>query len=196
MPALEKYEGLTKDTGKQSGPIVISYFPVKAMGLYPMLVAAVAGIPIEWKKIQMEDWGAMKDSTPFGQLPTLEHGDIKIAQSTAIAAYLGKLGGLLGTDDPDFAVSQVGLHTACVMSSKRVQFLNCRCLVCEECIPLCPISCPQMLVGIYEDMMKAFTKCWYGNNRQADTDEYWAEKLPVDLGRIEKLVAGGFPCFL
>jgi len=125
------------------------------MGLYPMLVAAVAGIPIEWKKIQMEDWGAMKDSTPFGQLPTLEHGDIKIAQSTAIAAYLGKLGGLLGTDDPDFAVSQ-------------------------------------MLVGIYEDMMKAFTKCWYGNNRQADTDEYWAEKLPVDLGRIEKLVAGGF----
>eukprot|EP00668_Euglena_longa_P028891 GGOE01036225.1.p1 GENE.GGOE01036225.1~~GGOE01036225.1.p1 ORF type:complete len:347 (+),score=42.96 GGOE01036225.1:27-1067(+) len=89
------------------GPLVITYFPLKARALFPLLVAEVGGIPYEWKKVALEDWPPLKPTTPFGQLPVMEHGSIVLAQSSAIAAYIGRLAGLLGTEDADFAMSQM-----------------------------------------------------------------------------------------
>lgn len=137
------------------GPVTIVYFGVKARAFLPMLVAEVGGVPYVWKKVAMEDWAPLKGNTPFGQLPIMEHGDIVIAQSTAIAAYIGRLAGMLGTEDADFAMSQ-------------------------------------MLVAQYEDMLNAMAKSYYSSNKAADMEEYLSVKLPADLGKIEKLVSGGF----
>jgi len=45
-----------------------------------------------------------QDRTPFGQLPYLEDGDVKLGQSMAIARYLSRKAGLQGDSDSDFAM--------------------------------------------------------------------------------------------
>lgn len=107
LTAEKAVENLVKPKVADLGPVKITYFGLKGRALFPMLVAEYGGIPYEWKKIAMEDWPALKDQTTFGQLPAMEHGDISIVQSTAIASYIGRLAGLLGTEDVDFAVSQM-----------------------------------------------------------------------------------------
>jgi len=44
--------------------------------------------------------------TPFGQLPYLIDGNVKIGQSLAIARYVSRKGGLQGDTDADFAISE------------------------------------------------------------------------------------------
>lgn len=80
------------------------YFGVKARGQLPALIADVGGLNFNW--ISDLDWPGMKDKTPFGQLPYLEDGDVKMGQSMAIARYLAKKAGLQGDNDKDFAMSE------------------------------------------------------------------------------------------
>jgi glutathione S-transferase len=44
--------------------------------------------------------------SPFGQLPYLEFGDLRIGQSGAIARFAARQAGLQGDNDADFAVSE------------------------------------------------------------------------------------------
>eukprot|EP00995_Heteronema_vittatum_P012227 NODE_807_length_1172_cov_392.899377_g365_i1.p1 GENE.NODE_807_length_1172_cov_392.899377_g365_i1~~NODE_807_length_1172_cov_392.899377_g365_i1.p1 ORF type:complete len:167 (-),score=74.51 NODE_807_length_1172_cov_392.899377_g365_i1:116-616(-) len=53
----------------------------------------------------MESWPEMKASTPFGKLPIMQDGDVTLAQSVAIAAYIGRRAGMLGSTDEDFGTS-------------------------------------------------------------------------------------------
>jgi len=80
------------------------YWGIKARAQLAVLVAAYAGQPLDWNK--QPDWPGLKPSTPFGQLPYLEDGDVKLAQSGAIARYLGRKFGLQGESDADFAHSE------------------------------------------------------------------------------------------
>jgi len=48
-----------------------------------------------------------KKKLPFGQVPYMEHETIAIAQSGAIARYIAKLGGLNGSNDSEFAKSEM-----------------------------------------------------------------------------------------
>ncbi len=50
---------------------------------------------------------------PFGQLPYLVDGDIKLGQSNAILRYLARKGGIEGDSDADYALSEM-LIEACV----------------------------------------------------------------------------------
>lgn len=54
----------------------------------------------------------MKPTLPFGQLPYIEHGDVKLAQSGAIMRYIGHLGGLNGDDAKSYALSEMLLAEA------------------------------------------------------------------------------------
>jgi glutathione S-transferase len=139
----------------REGPVKITYFGLKARAFLPMLVAEVGNVPYEWNKVEMEDWPTLKPHTPFGQVPIMEHGDIMIGQSLAIAAYIGRLAGLLGEEDADFAMSQ-------------------------------------MLLAQCEDMMSAMGKAFYTNNKAEEMPKFFAEKVPSDLEKLEKLVSGGF----
>lgn len=64
------------------------------------------GVPVEWEK--NPDLASLKaTSLPFGQLPYIEHGDVKIAQSGAILRYAGSIAGTSGGSGKPFAVSEM-----------------------------------------------------------------------------------------
>lgn len=69
------------------------------------------GIPFEWEK--SPDLATLKaTSLPFGQLPFIEHGDVKIAQSGATLRYAGSLAGTSGGSGKPFAVSEMLISEA------------------------------------------------------------------------------------
>jgi len=81
------------------------YFGVRGRGQFPYLVALYAGLPVAFETVA--EWpGTLKAQTPFGQLPYLEDGDIKIAQSAAIARYFARKGKMEGENVIDFALSE------------------------------------------------------------------------------------------
>jgi len=81
------------------------YWGIKARAQLPVLICLYSGVKCDWEK--SPDWPGMKDQTPFGQLPYLVDGDVKIAQSLAIARYLAKKGGIDGSDNlATFAMSE------------------------------------------------------------------------------------------
>eukprot|EP00048_Salpingoeca_helianthica_P014648 m.222784 g.222784 ORF g.222784 m.222784 type:complete len:197 (-) comp16101_c0_seq1:112-702(-) len=82
----------------------LHYWGFKARAHLPVLVAAFAEQPLNWNKTP--EWPGMKDKTPFGQLPYLEDGDVKIAQSMAIARYLARKYKLDGETLTEFAASE------------------------------------------------------------------------------------------
>jgi len=84
--------------------IKIRYWPVRARITLPVVVMHAHKIHYEW--VNAADWPVGKEETPFGQLPVLEDGHIKLGQSLAIARYLGRRAGILGDNDADFAASE------------------------------------------------------------------------------------------
>lgn len=55
----------------------------------------------------------MKPTLPFGQLPLLVDGDIRLAQSNAILRYVADKAGLDGRDDPKYyALSEMLIEEA------------------------------------------------------------------------------------
>ena len=70
-----------------------------------MAVGQAGGLKI--KHTDNPDMGGLKPELPFGQLPYLVDGDVKVAQSLAILRYLARKGGLQGDDDKAFAFSEM-----------------------------------------------------------------------------------------
>ncbi len=83
--------------------VVLTYFNVRARGELARLVMSAAGIDFEDRRVEGEQWKALKDSTPFGQLPILEWDGETIAQSWTIARFVAKKGGLAGDNDLEAA---------------------------------------------------------------------------------------------
>lgn len=71
------------------------YFPFKGAGEGVRLILKAGGIDFEDCGLAGEEWGKMKASMPFGQMPVLEVDGKKLSQGAAIAAYAGEIGGLL-----------------------------------------------------------------------------------------------------
>eukprot|EP01012_Entosiphon_sulcatum_P009726 TRINITY_DN15554_c0_g1_i2.p1 TRINITY_DN15554_c0_g1~~TRINITY_DN15554_c0_g1_i2.p1 ORF type:complete len:203 (+),score=50.67 TRINITY_DN15554_c0_g1_i2:652-1260(+) len=92
-------------------PIKIIYFPVRARQFIAALVAEIGNLDYEIETVT-EEWLKMKADAPFGQLPILIDGDIRMAQSLAIARYLARKADLLGKPDADFAQSEQLLQEA------------------------------------------------------------------------------------
>merc|ERR1711966_515781 len=83
------------------------YFPLMAKGLQPTLVLEVGGLGWDASPVQFDEWGALKPTTPFGQLPILTTDDGAFAQSTAIVNIMARKAGIEGKTDKDFAISQM-----------------------------------------------------------------------------------------
>ena len=49
----------------------------------------------------------MKATLPFGQVPAIEHGDVKMAQGWGCFRYAAKQAGLLGDNDAEYALSEM-----------------------------------------------------------------------------------------
>jgi len=89
----------------------LHYFGIKALGYGPMAVAKAAGIKITLKEVKGDspEFAEMKKSVlPFGQVPYLEHGNVKMAQGRGICRYLAHVGGLNdGLTDAEYALSEM-----------------------------------------------------------------------------------------
>lgn len=80
----------------------------KARGFLPSLVAEAGGLNYTWNKLDGDlKFAELKSHTPFGQAPFLVHGGIRIGQSGAITRYLARIGGLQGSTDADYAMSEM-----------------------------------------------------------------------------------------
>ena len=81
----------------------IYYWGIKARAQLPVLLFLAGNVDFEWK--QQFDWpGELKAQSPFGQLPFMVDGDVKIGQSMAIARVAARKAGLAGDNDHDFAM--------------------------------------------------------------------------------------------
>jgi glutathione S-transferase len=79
----------------------LTYFDAPASrGEECRLALHIAGVDFEDVRIKPADWPALKGSTPFGALPTLElPGKPVLAQSNAILVLIGRRHGLHPKDD-------------------------------------------------------------------------------------------------
>jgi len=74
----------------------LTYFNGRGRAETVRYVFAAAGMGYEDKRIDGEEWAAIKSKTPWGSLPLLEYDGNVIGQSMPIARYVAKEGGLGG----------------------------------------------------------------------------------------------------
>lgn len=92
----------------------LTYFDIaRSRGEECRMALALAGIDFVDRRLQADDWKALKPTTPFGSLPILEiPGKPPLAQSNAILEYVGREHGLLPTDSFE-AARHVALMAYC-----------------------------------------------------------------------------------
>lgn len=80
--------------------LVLTYFDFDGgRGEPTRLALHIGGVAFEDRRIALAAWPAMRDTTPFQALPTLDVGGTLVTQSNAILRYAGKLAGLYPSDD-------------------------------------------------------------------------------------------------
>ncbi|RLN49407.1 hypothetical protein BBJ28_00026707 [Nothophytophthora sp. Chile5] len=99
--------------------IKLTYFQFAARAEAARLAFYIGGVPFEDKRVSFEQFGAMKESLPLGQLPILEVDGEVLTQSHAINRYAGRLSGLYPTSAPFVAlkIDEV-LHAMTEMEEK------------------------------------------------------------------------------
>ncbi|CCD69254.1 putative glutathione S-transferase 8 [Caenorhabditis elegans] len=74
----------------------LSYFPIRGAGEVIRQIFVYAGQSFEDHRISIEEWAAVKPTTPFGQLPLLEVDGKVLPQSHSIARFLARQFGING----------------------------------------------------------------------------------------------------
>ncbi|KAJ3663469.1 hypothetical protein Zmor_007728 [Zophobas morio] len=77
----------------------LTYFDGRGFAESARFLFKYGNIDFEDIRIKRQDWPKMKNSTPFGQVPVMEHNGKQICQSAAICRYLGKMVNLAGNND-------------------------------------------------------------------------------------------------
>lgn len=80
------------------------YFNVRGRAQGLRYLCADNGIALEEKWTEFGDWPALKPTIVFGQLPVLEDGTFKLAQSNAILRYVARKHDLYGSNDQERAL--------------------------------------------------------------------------------------------
>lgn len=77
----------------------LTYFDARGLSEPIRLAFAYAGQKFEDQRIQRDQWAAMKESMPYGQLPVLEVDGKTVAQSAAILRFVGNRFNLAGNNE-------------------------------------------------------------------------------------------------
>jgi len=75
------------------------YFEIEARAGAIRNICAIGKVPYENQTISFQDWGKLKSTFEYGQLPVIRVGKMEINQSLDILRYVSKLAGLY-PDDP------------------------------------------------------------------------------------------------
>ena len=151
-------------TTENQPKLKLCYFDLYAKGLQCAMVAAHSGL--EWSGKDPDfDFGAIKHTTaPFNQLPLLfiegQEG-APIAQSTAIAATIGRMSNTDGSGESvkDFSTSAMLMAEA------------------EDLYAAMQKGCPTLFVPLGQ-----------GTKTPENHEELWGEVLPRHVGCLEKLL--------
>lgn len=79
--------------------IKLTYFDARGRAETVRLVLAYAGVEYEDKRVTGEEFGALKPSLAYGQLPVMTVDGKELAQSITMARYLAKEHGLCGANN-------------------------------------------------------------------------------------------------
>jgi glutathione S-transferase len=82
-----------------SGTPQILYFDIRGRAEPIRLLLEDAGVPYVDKQVSLDEWGAIRGTTPFHRMPVYSEDDKEIPESFAIMNYLGRKHGLLGGDE-------------------------------------------------------------------------------------------------
>ena len=78
----------------------LTYFDFDGGRAEPIRIAFhAAGIKFEDDRISFEEFGAMREGTPFNSVPVLEINGVAMTQSNSLSRYVGKIAGLYPSDD-------------------------------------------------------------------------------------------------
>ncbi|TMW59794.1 hypothetical protein Poli38472_004863 [Pythium oligandrum] len=80
--------------------IKLIYFNGAARAESIRLAFYIGNVPFEDVRLSFQEFGALKETFPYGQLPVLEVDGEVIAQSEALLRYAGRLSGLYPVNDP------------------------------------------------------------------------------------------------
>jgi glutathione S-transferase len=80
---------------------LLTYFDVRGRAEVVRLMFEEAAHPYRERRVQVEEWPALKPSLPFGQLPSYEEDGLFIVQSHAIYRYLARKLGFTGSDEAE-----------------------------------------------------------------------------------------------
>jgi glutathione S-transferase len=78
---------------------LVTYFNVRGRAEVIRLLLEETGTPYRERRIEVPEWGALKPTFPFGQVPTYEEGDLFICQSYAIYRHLARKHALYGKNE-------------------------------------------------------------------------------------------------
>ncbi|GMF43168.1 unnamed protein product [Phytophthora fragariaefolia] len=84
--------------------IKLTYFGAAGRAEVPRLIFYIGGVPFQDNRIDANQFKAMKESLPLGQVPILEVDGEVFTQSHAIVRYAGRLGGHYPVSTPYLAL--------------------------------------------------------------------------------------------
>ncbi|XP_067932285.1 hematopoietic prostaglandin D synthase-like [Watersipora subatra] len=93
------------------GEMRLTYFNARARAELARLLFKLAGKEFTDRRVEGEEWTALKPSTPKGQLPILEVDGKMMCESGAICRYLAREFGLYGSDNWEAAICDQILDT-------------------------------------------------------------------------------------
>lgn len=68
----------------------ITYFPIRGRVECSRLILEHVGATYEDKRISFQEWGELKVTLPYGQLPYYQDDEVSIPQSQAMVRHLGR----------------------------------------------------------------------------------------------------------
>jgi glutathione S-transferase len=85
-------------SGEDSTPL-LTYFDIRGRAEVIRLILEEVGAPYRERRVQEQEWPAVKPTMPFGQMPLYQEGALVIPQSHAIYRHLARKYGLYGQDE-------------------------------------------------------------------------------------------------
>lgn len=90
----------------------LTYFDLKGLAEAIRLALTIGDVEFEDSRVDFANWQELKQSTPYGQLPVYEEGEMKVVQSLAILRHVGRKSGMYPTEAS--AALKVDMILGCV----------------------------------------------------------------------------------
>lgn len=82
-------------------PALLTYFDVRGRAEVVRLILEEMSVPYLERRVELQEWPALKPTLPFGQMPTYEDGELFIVHSHAIYRHLARKHGLCGKTEAE-----------------------------------------------------------------------------------------------